>query len=108
MAGAYTQTRRGGHMAVASSSFDRFGGQRLVAIAASAAAATTVTATAAATTAVAAASAAAATATGAVFAWAGFVDGQRAAVMLLAVQSSDGRLGLAVIGHLHKAKALAA
>src|SRR5262249_57488316 len=38
----------------------------------------------------------------------GLVDGQGAAVVLLAVQAADGRLGLLVGAHLDEAEALAA
>jgi len=93
----------------------------LVASAATAASATTVaaTATAAAATAVAAAATAAAAtesatattaaaATRAVFARLGFIDGQRAAVVLLAIEARNRGLRLFVGAHLHESKALTA
>jgi hypothetical protein len=70
--------------------------------AATAAATTTAVATTATTT------AAATTATGAIFAGLGFVDSESAAVMLLAVQSGNRRLGFLIRTHLNESEALAA
>jgi hypothetical protein len=65
-------------------------------------------AAAAATTATTSAIPAAATASSAtLFARAGFVDGEGAAVVLLAVQRRDCRVGFVVVGHLDKPEALA-
>lgn len=84
----------------------------LVALAAAtAAAATTVattTAAAATTAATAVATTAAATGAGTGFTWLGFIDGQSAAVMLLAVQSGDCRCCFSVRTHLDETKALRA
>jgi hypothetical protein len=48
------------------------------------------------------------TATRAVFLGPGFIDGQSAAVVLLAVEGGNGRLRLFVRGHLHETKPFAA
>jgi hypothetical protein len=69
-------------------------------------AATTVAAAAASTATTVAASAT--TATAAVFLRTRFVDGQGAAIMLLAVDRGDRGRGLFVAGHFDKAKTLAA
>jgi len=69
----------------------------------------TTTASAAATTAAAAATVAAtAAAAWPLLAGLGFVDGQRPAVMFLAVQCGNRRLGFLVAGHFDKAEAFAA
>jgi hypothetical protein len=93
---------------------------RLQSISAAAAAATEPTASATATTtaaavstaaAVATASAAtttAATATGAVFAGLGFINGESAAVMFLAVQRGNGCRCFRIASHLNETEALAA
>src|SRR5208337_3832026 len=57
--------------------------------------------------ALAAAAPAVATARRAVFAWLGFVHGQRAAAVVLAVEPGDGGLRLAVAAHLDETEALA-
>ena len=75
--------------------------------AAVAAAATTAAAAPAAATTAAVATAAAAATARAVFAGLGLVDGQGAAVVLLAVEGGDGGLGLVVAAHLDEAEALA-
>src|SRR4051794_3111533 len=67
------------------------------------AAATTVSATAAASATTATASAATA-----LFAWTGFIDGQRTAVDLFQVQAVDRRAGLIGVVELDEAKPLAA
>jgi hypothetical protein len=67
-----------------------------------ASAATTAAAVTAATT-----TAAAATTTAAIFARAGFVDGERSAIMLFAVHAGDRRLGFLVVLHFDKAEAFA-
>jgi len=72
------------------------------AAATTAAVATTATAT---TTAVA--TTATTAATGTAFFWLGFIDGQGAATIFLAVERGDGRCGLGVATHFDKAKALA-
>src|SRR6185503_13585950 len=46
-------------------------------------------------------------AAGAGFAGLGFIDGQRPAVLLLAVQSGNRRGGLGVTAHLHESETLA-
>jgi hypothetical protein len=72
--------------------------------------AATPAATAAKSTSTAAASSAESTATtttGTLFLGSGFIDGQGATVVLLAVQGRDGGLGLLVAGHFHKTKTFA-
>jgi hypothetical protein len=71
------------------------------------ASASATTATATATAAIAAASTAAATAAATFFARSGFVDGQRAAVVLAAVQAGNGRLSFGIVAHFHEAEAFA-
>jgi hypothetical protein len=71
------------------------------------AAAATAAATAATATAVTAASTATAATTTAIFAWASFVDGKRAAIVLSAIHTSNGRLGLFITSHFDKAEAFA-
>jgi hypothetical protein len=81
------------------------------AAAASVAAAATAAAAAAATTAAAAAEAATAAATAAtpaVFARAGFVDGEGSAAVLLAVQGRDRRLGFVIRAHFDEPEPLRA
>jgi hypothetical protein len=80
-----------------------------VTTATTAAAATTTVATA--TTAAsptAAVSTAATATTGAFFFGSGFIDGERATVVLLTVQSGNGRLGFLIRGHFHESKTFAA
>src|SRR5262245_21976091 len=85
------------------------GAKRSVSIAATAATAVAAASTAAATTpAVATAAATTTAATRALFARLGFVDGQRAAIVLLAVERGDRGLRFGVAAHLDKAEALAA
>src|SRR6266542_2464004 len=77
--------------------------QRSVAISAVAA----IAATAATATTEAAATTTATTATWAIFAGLGFVDGQGAAFVLLAVEGGDCLLGLFIVGHFDEAEAFA-
>jgi hypothetical protein len=73
------------------------------------AAAAAVSTAAAATTAVStAATTTAATATGAIFAGLGFIDGESAAIMFLAVQRGDRRCCFRITSHLNETEALAA
>src|SRR5205085_10765812 len=60
------------------------------------------------TTTAAAAAKPAASASRPVFARLGFVDGQRAAVVVLAVERRDGRLSLLIGAHFHETESLAA
>src|SRR5690606_38399880 len=71
---------------------------------------TAATATVSAATASAAAtvSAATATATATIFTWLGFVDRQRATIVLLVVESLNCRLSAVVFAHFNKTKSLAA
>jgi len=92
-----------------------FGLEAIATVAAVAAtAATTTTAavatatTAAATESTTTAATTTATATGGVFAGTGFVDGQGAAFVLLAVERGNGGLGFGVVGHFNEAKTFAA
>jgi len=83
----------------------------LVTAASTATAATTTTAaitTAAAATAAASTTATAATTTATIFAWAGFVDSQGTAIVLLEVQAFNGGLRFGIGAHLDKAEAFAA
>ena len=96
--------------------FTRIRGDRLVATA-PATAATTTAAVATAATATAAAAAvattattttAAATATGAIFAGLGFIDGQGAAFVFMAVECGNGRLCFGIRTHLDEPETFAA
>jgi hypothetical protein len=70
--------------------------------------ATTAIAAAAAAATAAIAAAAATTTTAALFARAGFVDGQATAIDFFQVESLNGRLSLAIVVHFDEAKSLAA
>jgi hypothetical protein len=71
------------------------------------AATTTATTVAAAAATTAAASTTATAATAAIFTRASFVDGERPAVVLLAVHSGNGRLRFFITSHFHEAEAFA-
>jgi hypothetical protein len=75
---------------------------------ATATAATTGVSTSAATTAASTVSTTTTAAARALFAGFGFIDGQRAAAMFLAVERGDRRLRFIVAGHLDESEALAA
>jgi hypothetical protein len=76
-------------------------------VTASAATTTATTVAAAATTAAAATAATTTAAAAAIFAWPGFVDGERPPIVLFAVHSGNGRLGFFIGAHFDKAETFA-